>query len=124
MEKLERLHFICDSPIQEYQIHKKIINEDITGIPFNLIRVINSDNEGIQLDINIKKHSEDVVANQLIMFRDFLDNKNLDFNIENLNKIISHTGFKFDDDIEIPRVILGMNKSEILNYIRYEQLKI
>ena len=116
MEKLERLHFICDSPTQEYQIHKKIINEDITGIPFNLIRVINSDNEGIQLDINIKKHSEDVVANQLIMFRDFLDNKNLDFNIENLNKIISHTGFKFDDDVEIPRVILGMNKSEILNY--------
>lgn len=115
-KELERVYFICDSPIQEYQIHKTITGLDLTGIPSKTLNVINSKETGIRIDIKIKDNYENCIADQIKEFQDFLKELELPMTVENMNKVIEHTGFKFDEDFEIPYQIIGMNKEEFLNY--------
>lgn len=114
--KLERVNIICDSPTQEYQVHKSIIGEDLTWVPSDKLEVINSDEEGIIVKLNIKKNSEKVVVRQLLELRDFLNSQELDFTTFNINSAIGHTGFEFDPSVEIPRILVNMSEAEILNY--------
>lgn len=114
--KLERVNIICDSPRQEYQVHQSIIGEDITGLPSDKLEVIDSNDEGVLVKLNIKKNSEKVVITQLLELRDFISMQEMDFTVENINKVIEHTGFAFDTSIEVPRIIINMSEAELLNY--------